>query len=75
MSPTDQPTHHLFDANTADDLGTATPEQVAASDETATKDGGYGIILIDGDGDVVAAGSFLDNGIAHLRRVYTEVPE
>lgn len=49
-------TAHLFDADTADDLGPATPEQVEASDRAAERDGGRGIFGIDADGDPVARG-------------------
>lgn len=41
---------NLIDAESNDTIGTATAEQIAASDSDGT---GGGIILIDGDGDVV----------------------
>ena len=54
----------LYDADTAEPIGPATPEQVAASDAA----GDEGIILVDGDSDVVAPGGF---GAEQARRCYT----
>lgn len=64
-------THHLFDADTDEDLGLATPEQVDASDESDAN-GEEGIILIDKDGDVITeqAATRIPNTVT--RRVYTE---
>jgi hypothetical protein len=71
MSTNDNPTHHLFDADTGDDLGPATPEQVAASNRSERREA-TGIIVIDGDGDVVEPGSFFDRPECRNRRVYTQ---
>lgn len=54
----------LYDADTNEDLGPATEAQVAASDAANET----GTILIDTDGDPVAAGAF---GSAGARRVFT----
>lgn len=58
----------LYDSDTTEDLGPATPEQVAASDESAYN-GQLGHILIDTDGDVVPDGSQTSGS---ARRVYAE---
>jgi len=41
-------TASLFDYHTAEDLGPATDAQVAASDAAAERDGGRGVIEVDG---------------------------
>ena len=46
--------YDLFDANTADKIGPATPEQIEAS----LAAGDTGTILVDADGNVVADGSW-----------------
>jgi len=45
--------HHLYDARTNADLGSATEEQVKASDENARVDNGNGFIVIDAAGKPV----------------------
>lgn len=64
--------HHLYDAHTAEDLGPATPEQVAASDEAYAKDGSGGF-LIDAAGDVIDDDSSWEAQQPGVRSVYTEV--
>jgi hypothetical protein len=60
----------LYDANTAEPIGPATPEQVAACDAAALENDGSGVFLIDADGDPVADGSW-DAAQPGVRRVYT----
>lgn len=67
-TPTTDWTAHLYDADTADDLGIATAPQMAASDYSEAK-GENGIFLIDADGDVCPDGSW-DSQQAGVRRVY-----
>ena len=63
--------HTLMDADTAEPIGPATPEQIEASDEAAAKDGGAGIILVATDGQVISpTDATLYQG---ARRCYTEV--
>ena len=71
MSEYGSPSSDLMDADTGEYIGRATIAQVEASDRAAESDGGCGIILIDGDGDVVSqaeAGRFPN---MLTRRVYT----
>ena len=58
-----QNTCHLFDADTAADLGPAT----AAQTEASYAAGVSGIIAVDSDGDVVPTGGF---HVGRLRSVY-----
>lgn len=61
---------NLIDADTSDPIGPATPEQIAASDSDGT---GGGIILIDGDGDVIGAQDENQPGtVQPVRRVYVD---
>jgi hypothetical protein len=53
----------LYDADTAEPIGPATTEQVAASVEAAKRDGGSGIIRVDRTTGLVSSDG---------RRVYTE---
>lgn len=59
-------THDLYDYDTSERIGTATPEQIAACDAA----GEAGAILIDADGDVIAQGSW-DAQQPGVRTVYT----
>ena len=63
-------THTLMDADTAEPIGPATPEQIDASADAAAKDGGAGIIVVGDDSRVIPAGGWRrgDEG----RRCYTE---
>lgn len=59
----------LMDAETAESIGPATPDQIVASDDA----GDTGIILIDGDGDVIGPWEEFEPGtVQPVRRVYVE---
>jgi hypothetical protein len=62
MDPT--PESILHDADTAEPIAPATPDQIAASDAAAAEDGGAGIFHIDAEGNPAETG----------RRVYAAGP-
>lgn len=68
-------TRYLYDADTAEAIGPATPTQCAASDAAAERDGDSGVFLMDRDGDPVAEHD-ADQPYTPgpVRRVYTDPP-
>lgn len=61
----------LYDADTGEEIGEATPAQLVASDASESK-GECGIILIDGDGDVVGQSEAGRFPYMLIRRVWAE---
>lgn len=49
---------HLYDYDSGQDLGLATPAQVQASEKAANTDGGAGVILVNSEGTVISDGSW-----------------
>lgn len=62
---------HLYDAETGEDLGVATPAQSAASERAMVYDSGRGHILVDSDGNVIEPSSW-DAQQAGVRTVFAQ---
>jgi len=74
MAETDfkiEPFHHLYDADTGEDLGPATPHQVRVSDAASERDGGCGFFIMGREGEKVG---FAERALPGERKVYTSVP-
>jgi len=65
--------HRLYDAQTDEDLGEATPPQVEASDKAAEYDNGAGIFVVDAAG-IYVVGARIPMPKFGERKVYTSVP-